>query len=183
MIALLFLSFLSLCASIDTVSDLKVEPYLGLWYQVYSGPYNQLIQGKGKCVTAEYGILEPNKISVLNSQLNSKNEVDEIGGYAYAKNESDLAKLTVQLDGVPKEAPYWVVDIGPIKKDMYQYSVVSEPSKTFMWVLARDVDDFFMYYNDEVMEFLKANNFKSQETVQTGCSSTSTSTLITIIEI
>tara|TARA_Y100000287_G_C14142033_1_gene315202 strand:+ start:172 stop:687 length:516 start_codon:yes stop_codon:yes gene_type:complete len=166
---LLLLSFISLCSSIDTVSDLKVEPYLGTWYQVYSGPYNKIIQGKGRCTTAEYGLLEENKISVLNSQIDSNNQLNTIGGYAYAKNESDLAKLTVKLDGVPSEAPYWVVAIGPIEKKVYQYSVVSEPNTIFMWVLARNVEDFFENYDEDVQEYLKSNNFKSVKTDQTNC--------------
>lgn len=39
-------------------------------------------------------------------------EFIEMGGYAYYKNESEPGKLTVHLDGVPVDAPYWVLALG-----------------------------------------------------------------------
>lgn len=35
-----------------------------------------------------------------------------MSGYAYYKNESEPGKLTVHLDGVPVDAPYWVLALG-----------------------------------------------------------------------
>ena len=49
---------------------------------------------------------------------------DSITGYAYYKNDDCCGYLTVKLDGTP-EAPYWVLELGPIVDDYYEYSIVS----------------------------------------------------------
>ena len=45
-----------------------------------------------------------------------KNGVDgdliEMDGYAYYKDESEPGKLTVHLNGLSMDAPYWVVALG-----------------------------------------------------------------------
>jgi lipocalin len=61
-----------------------------------------------KCITANYGALPGSEnVSVLNSQLNRKGELETISGYAYYTNTSEPGKLTVHLDGTPVDAPYW----------------------------------------------------------------------------
>ena len=42
---------------------------------------------------------------------------------------------------------------------LYEYSVVSEPARLGMWVLARDVATFEALYEEEVLEFLYDNGF------------------------
>ena len=55
-----------------TVNELKVNSYLGHWFQVYQAPTNPIFQGYGTCLTADYGLLDNGQISVLNAQLNKK---------------------------------------------------------------------------------------------------------------
>ena len=38
-----------------------------------------------------------------------------------------------------------------------------------MWVLVRDVEDFYNTYDEEVKEFLKENNFKYNVVSQEDC--------------
>ena len=146
--------------SLDTVKELDVEKYLGNWYQVYGAPTNVLFQGYGKCITAEYGLLENGNVNVINSQQNSENELDQITGYAYYTNTSEPGKLTVHLDGVPVDSPYWVVNLGEIVNNKYQYSIITTPSGVSLWVLARDISEFYEKYDLEVQQFLNNNNFK-----------------------
>jgi lipocalin len=143
----------------NTVDQLSVSSYLGGWYQVYGSPTNTIFQGYGECITANYGLLEDGDVSVLNTQINENNEVETINGYAYYKNLSEPGKLTVHLNGVPIDSAYWVVKLGEIVNDEYQYSIITTPSGISLWVLARDVDTFFTKYNDEVVEFLTKYNF------------------------
>ena len=143
----------------NTVDELSVASYLGKWYQVYGSPTNTIFQGYGECITAEYGLLEDGDVSVLNTQINENNEVESINGYAYYKDLSKQGQLTVHLNGVPIDSAYWVVKLGEIVNDEYQYSIITTPSGISLWVLARDVDTFFTKYNDEVVEFLTKYNF------------------------
>jgi lipocalin len=173
----------------QAVDKLDIAKYLGKWFQIYGAPTNIVFQGYGKCITAEYGLLSggndlrvsssvgdtsaflrnppglrpsgfSSNVSVLNAQLNAKNELEQIGGYAYYKNVSEPGKLTVHLDGTPTDAPYWVVALGEVKNDQYQYSIVTTPSGISLWVLARNVDLFMRNYDAEVRTFLEAGEYK-----------------------
>jgi lipocalin len=144
----------------STVQAVEVEKYLGRWYQVYGAPTNYIFQGYGKCITADYGLLDNGNISVLNAQLNLQDELEQISGYAYYKNDTEPGKLTVHLDGTPVDAPYWVVKLGEVKDEQYQYSIITTPSGISLWVLVRNIDDYFKNYDIEVKQFLDDYNFK-----------------------
>ena len=108
----------------EVVKELDVNKYLGNWYQIYGAPTNVIFQGYGKCLTAQYGLLENGDVSVLNSQINSNNELEQISGYAYYTNTSEPGKLSVHLDGVPVDSHYWVVKLGEELNGQYQYSII-----------------------------------------------------------
>lgn len=147
-------------SSPQPVDKLDVAKYLGKWFQVYGAPTNVVFQGYGKCITADYGLLPDGNVSVLNAQLNAKNELEQIAGYAYYKNVSEPGKLTVHLDGTPADAPYWVASLGEVKNNKYQYSIITTPSGISLWVLARNVDVFMREYDTEVKQFLDAGEYK-----------------------
>ena len=108
----------------STVDKLNIDSYLGHWFQVYGAPTNTIFQGYGTCITADYGLLDNGYVSVLNAQLDGKKQIEKINGYAYYKNTSEPGKLTVRLDGVPVDSPYWVVKLGEVVDNQYQYSKI-----------------------------------------------------------
>ena len=167
---LLFVA-LFFCANsfMQTVDILEADKYVGHWYQVYGAPFDFTFQGYGKCITADYGILPNGNISVLNSQLTFSNELQQIGGYAYYDQKREPGKLVVHLDGTPKDAPYWVVSLGEVVDNQYQYSVITTPTELAMWVITRNVDTFREKYDEEVQMFLQANNFTYIEIEQDRC--------------
>jgi lipocalin len=169
-IILLFITlfYVSLSSPV-TVQELDVNKYLGHWYQVYGSPTNVIFQGYGTCITADYGIMENGDVSVLNSQVNLYDELEQINGYAYYKNVSEPGKLTVHLDGVPVDSPYWVVKLGEVEDEQYQYSVITTPSGISLWVLARDLTTFFENYDSEVKDFLNEHNYNYVEIEQEYC--------------
>ena len=144
----------------DTVQELDVNKYLGNWYQVYGSPTNFLFQGYGTCLTAQYGLLENGNVSVVNSQVNIFGELEQITGYAYYKNVNEPGKLIVHLEGVPVDAPYWVVKLGEVRDEQYQYSIITVPSSISLWVVTRDVEYFLNNYDDEVKTYLDENGYK-----------------------
>jgi len=153
----------------DVINELNVESYLGHWYQVYGSPTNTIFQGYGTCITADYGLLENGYIDVLNSQLNKNSELETINGYAYYKNYSEPGKLTVHLNGVPVDSPYWIVKLGENISNQYQYSIITTPSGISLWVLTRDIDIFNQFYAEEVKDFLEEYKFKYTTIIQTDC--------------
>ena len=150
----------------DVVNELDVEQYLGNWYQIYGAPTNVIFQGYGECLTAEYGLLDNGDVSVLNSQINSDYELEQISGYAYYTNTSEPGKLSVHLDGVPVDSPYWVVKLGEELNGQYQYTIISVPSGVSLWVLVRNIEDFYDKYDEEVKEYLNENSFKYETIIQ-----------------
>jgi lipocalin len=171
-----FFSLLAYCFVIvnsmdipQTISYIDVNNYLGHWVQVYEAPTNVVFQGYGTCITADYGLLDNGNINVVNTQLDENNEIEQITGYAYYKNTSEPGKLTVHLEGVPVDSPYWIVKLGEIKNNQYQYSIITTPSGISLWVLVRDMDTFFELYDAEVTEFLNQYNFKYVTVKQDNC--------------
>jgi lipocalin len=164
--------FFASASSPIPVDKLDIAMYLGDWYQIYGSPTNVVFQGYGKCITANYGALSGSEnVSVLNSQLNRKGELETISGYAYYTNTSEPGKLTVHLDGTPVDAPYWVVSLGEVKRGQYQYSIVTSPSGISLWVLARNVREFLREYDTEVREFLEMGGYK-YTAIEQGCRNT-----------
>lgn len=168
----LIFSFFSLLFSKNlpnTVEELNVQTYLGHWTNIYASPTNFIFQGYGKCLTADYGLLDDGTISVVNKQIDENNQPEVISGYAYYKNSSEPGKLNVHFDGVPVDGPYWVVKLGEVVNNQYQYSIVTAPSGVSLWVLVRDLDTYYKYYDDEVKNFLDDYEFKYITISQDNC--------------
>ena len=160
----LLLLFFVAVNSIDipqTISSLNINDYLGHWIQVYQAPTNVIFQGYGTCITADYGLLYNGNVNVINTQLDENNEIEQITGYAYYKNASEPGKLTVHLEGVPVDSPYWIIKLGEIKNNQYQYSIITTPSGVSLWVLVRDIVTFFELYDTEVTNFLNEYKFRA----------------------
>ena len=145
----------------QAVKTLDLESYMGKWYQVYENNFDKTFQGNGRCATAEYSIISSNNVSVHNEQLSKKNELETIDGYAFYKDGNSGGYLTVKLDG-QVDAPYWVIELGPKSNDLYDYSIVSDNFKLSLFVLTRNVEKFYKYYNDNVLESLQQFGFTNK---------------------
>jgi apolipoprotein D and lipocalin family protein len=156
----------SLNLGVDTVDTLDVESYLGLWYQVYADSLvYSTIEPDAQCVTALYGLRDDGKISVHNYQTTGSPDsgIDTIDGYAYIPNEEEPGKLKVHFDVNSGDAPYWVLSLGPKNADgLYDYSIVSDPFKAYLFVLTRDVDTFKSKYEDDVLKELEDLGFNKK---------------------
>ena len=135
------------------VPELNLEQYDGKWFEVYKDLFDETFQKGGSCVTAEYTILDNGNVSVFNSEILPSGEISTIEGFAFYDDNNTGGELSVQLDGAPM-APYWVIELGPLVDDQYDYSIVSDDKQISLFVLARDVDRFFDLYSDDVLETL-----------------------------
>lgn len=156
---LLFLFFVFTNAKdYKAVDELDVNMYTGKWYEVYEDNFDKLFQGMGRCATAEYELLNNGNISVFNKQIDVDNKIDTIAGVAYYNDDNCCGYLTVELVG-QMPAPYWVLELGPVINNQYQYSIVSDNIGLSLFVLARNVDEFFKEYDNQVLESLKEYGF------------------------
>lgn len=157
---LLLFAFLAIAFGNEykAVDDVDLPKYMGKWYQMYGDTFDKLFQGNGRCSTAEYELLEDGRVSVFNKQLDKNDEVDSIPGFAYYNDGDCCGYLTVELKGT-QPAPYWILELGPIVDDKYDYSVVSDNFALSLFVLARNVDDFYRLYDAGVQKSLQDFGF------------------------
>jgi len=168
----MFSSFFASSVSKNTVETLDLEKYQGRWYQIYGDKFDQLFEKFASCITADYTLVPNGNVTVLNSQYEDLNGIEQIEGYAYYGYNSDSKKypgeLTVHLSGVPRDSPYWVYELGPKNSennDYYDWTIVSDNLKLSLFVLARDVATYYEKYDCEVLEKLNEYGFKNLITV------------------
>ena len=141
------------------VDNLELNMYDGRWFQVIEDLTDMSFQGFGKCAVADYSILNSNNVTVLNSQIDKDGSLDQISGYAYYKDGASGGDLTVNLEGTPGNAPYWVIELGPVVEKQYDYSIVSDDKKISLFVLARNIERFFDLYSVDVLDSLNSFGF------------------------
>lgn len=146
----------SLSCAVDyiPVKELNLTQYDGMWYEVYGDRVDRSFQGTGSCITAQYKLLDSGNVSVYNREITKNGTIESIDGYAFYEDNNSGGELTVFLSGQPMPAPYWVIELGPIVDDKYDYAIVTDDKGLTLFVLARDVITFFELYDDDVMDSL-----------------------------
>jgi lipocalin len=138
---------------LKTVDHLDVARYMGTWFEIAKFP--QRFEKGLVGVTANYSILPNGRVRVLNSGY----EGDLTGRLRTAKGKARIvdpttnAKLKVTFFW-PFSGDYWVLEIG---KD-YEYAVVGDPSRRYLWILSRDPRMNESVYNG-VLDRIKDKGF------------------------
>mmetsp|Transcript_22570 Transcript_22570/g.70753 ORF Transcript_22570/g.70753 Transcript_22570/m.70753 type:complete len:295 (-) Transcript_22570:24-908(-) len=161
------------------VEDVDTNKYVGRWYNVRYD-YFTLLFNSPNCATAYYNVTNETASSV--SLFVNNSGLDYDGKTAiYLTGEAVNAgppagDLTLQLEGVGRAATYRIAKLGPptYGAGYYAYSVVTDPDGLSLYVLARDVDEYFATYDDEVKDWLKKHGWEgfiweSSKNNQDGC--------------
>jgi len=119
-------------SELKTVDHVDIERYMGTWYEIAKFP--QRFENGLVGVTATYSLLPNGKVRVLNSGYvgNFNGKLKTAKGKAWVVDKKTNAKLKVSFFW-PFAGDYWVIEL---EKD-YEYAVVSEPSKRYLWILSR----------------------------------------------
>ena len=130
---------------LKVVSYVDIERYMGKWYEIALYP-NWFEKGCFRS-TAFYEQLNDGQIKVTNQcRMNGRDgELNEAIGIATIANSKTNAKLKVQFFW-PFKGDYWIIDLD---KD-YQYAIVSEPGRQYLWILSRTPN-----MDDQTLEILK----------------------------
>ncbi|MEC7785462.1 MAG: lipocalin family protein [Nitrospinota bacterium] len=117
---------------LQVVPYVDIERYLGKWYEIALYP-NWFEKGCFRS-TAFYEKLENGQIKVTNRcrMYASDGELNEAIGKASIVDKRTNAKLKVQFFW-PFKGDYWIIDLDK----NYQYAVVSEPARQYLWILSR----------------------------------------------
>jgi len=148
-----FTFIIAVNAGCSPLSSLDLPLYMGRWYQVYKDNFDKTFQGDGTCSVADYGLLSSN-VTVLNSQLDKDGTVNQISGYAFYNQGHSGGELTVMLDGMSRSTPYWVIEIGPVVNEQYDYSIVTDNNQVSLFVLTRNVSRYYDLYDKSVQKNL-----------------------------
>lgn len=132
----LLLLFLSGCVGIPKnvtpVEDFALEKYLGKWYEIARLDH-WFERGLTK-VTADYSLRKDGGVRVLNRGYSEKDaKWKEVEGKAYFVQQPDRGYLKVSFFG-PFYGSYVIFELD---HEGYQYSLVSGPDKSYLWILAR----------------------------------------------
>lgn len=150
---------------VQTVDNVVLERYLGVWYQQSFFPFRWQRADCGELVTAEYSLNPKGKINVVNTcYADKEGKVIKSQRKATAWTvDSSNAKLQVQFFW-PIKADYWIVKLDQAN---YSYTVVSESTREYLWILTREkAIDKLLY--DEIVTWLKDNGWDTGKLVFTG---------------
>lgn len=118
--------------NVKPVDNFKLEKYLGKWYEIARLDH-RFERGLSR-ITADYSLRDDGGVRVLNRGYSSKeNEWKEAEGKAYFVKGTDQGYLKVSFFG-PFYGSYVVFELD---QEVYQYSLVCGPDKSYLWILSR----------------------------------------------
>uniref|UniRef100_A0A5F4W681 Apolipoprotein D n=2 Tax=Callithrix jacchus TaxID=9483 RepID=A0A5F4W681_CALJA len=137
------------CPTPPVQENFDVNKYLGRWYEIEKIPTTF---EKGRCIQANYSLMENGNIRVLNRELRHDGTVNQIEGEATQVNLTEPAKLGVKFFWLMPSAPYWV-----LATDYENYALVYSCTNLiqlfhmdYAWILGRN-----SYLPPETVGFLK----------------------------
>lgn len=117
---------------LKTVDYVDVEKYTGTWFEIAKFP--QRFEKGLVGVTANYALLPNGKVRVLNrgykGDFNGKLKTAK--GKAWIVDTATNAKLKVSFFW-PFAGNYWIIELGK----NYEYVVVGDESRKYLWILSR----------------------------------------------
>jgi len=125
-------------APLKTVAALDVPRYMGTWYEIAKYP-NRFQSGCVSSTQATYTLQADGRVQVLNRCKTDKGQWREAVGAARQIGGPTSPQLKVRfapewLSFIPLVwGDYWIIDLDPD----YQWVVVSEPRREYLWILAR----------------------------------------------
>jgi apolipoprotein D and lipocalin family protein len=116
---------------LEVVPAVDLSRYVGEWYEIARLP-NRFQKKCADSVTANYSLRPDGSIKVVNRCRKASGEFTTTTGKAKIVDKKTNAKLKVTFFW-PFSGKYWILDLGP----NYEYAVVGEPGRDYLWILSR----------------------------------------------
>lgn len=157
---------------LEVVQSVDLSRYVGRWYEISRLP-NRFQKKCADMVTANYTMRPDGKIEVINRCRKESGEYATAKGKAKIVDNKTNAKLKVTFFW-PFYGDYWILDLGP----NYEYAVVGEPGRKYLWILSRSPQmDEALY--QQLLQKMAAQGFNtelmirtSQPTIESGSENT-----------
>lgn len=118
--------------NVEPVHNFNLEKYLGKWYEIARLDHS-FERGLTR-VTATYSLRDDGGVKVVNRGYSEEDHAwSQAVGKAYFVKTPDVGYLKVSFFG-PFYGSYVIFELDHAG---YQYSVVSGPDKSYLWILAR----------------------------------------------
>ncbi len=145
---------------LETVSSVDLSKYVGQWYEIGRLP-NRFQKKCADSVTAKYTLRSDGNIKVVNRCRKQSGEFTTATGKAKIVDKQTNAKLKVTFFW-PFYGKYWILDLGP----NYEYAVVGEPGRDYLWILSRTPTmDERLYQN--LVAKMQARGFDTTRMIRT----------------
>lgn len=162
---LISILILTSCSSsmktLKTVAEVDLNRYTGKWYEIARLP-NSFEKGL-VCCTAEYSLRPDGKIKVVNSGVKEDNpaKISSVTGKAWVPDPDEPGRLKVQFFW-PFAAGYYIFHLD---QENYQYVLVGNPSRKYLWILARTPEIEDTLYR-ELVEVAKKYEFPVEKLIK-----------------
>jgi apolipoprotein D and lipocalin family protein len=129
----LVLGCVALPEGITPVADFELTRYLGRWYEI--ARLDHSFERGLVNVTADYSLEEDGRVRVINKGYRpADDEWETAEGVAAFVGATDVGRLKVSFFG-PFYGGYNII---ALDKANYGYALVCGPSRSYLWVLARE---------------------------------------------
>ena len=145
---------------LEVVASVDLSRYVGRWYEVARLP-NRFQKKCADSVTADYALRPDGNIDVVNRCRKSSGEFTSAKGKAKVVDKQTNAKLKVAFFW-PFYGKYWILDLG----SNYEYAVVGEPGRDYLWILSRSPQiDETLY--QQLLAKMQARGFDTTRMIKT----------------
>lgn len=132
LLTFLLTSCTGLPKGLKPVEGFDVNRYVGTWYEI--ARLEQSFEKGLDNISAQYSLAEDGGIVVLNQGRNEETgEWKKADGKAYFIEQPTVGRLKVSFFG-PFYGSYNII---ALDKENYQYSMVTGPNRSYLWILAR----------------------------------------------
>jgi len=122
---------------LSTVESVDLSRYAGRWYEIARLP-NFFEKADMTNIMADYELLPSGLISVRNACLRGNGRATGVSGVARAVDDANTKLEVTFAPSFLRALPfiwgnYWILDID----QDYQWSLVGEPTRKYLWILSR----------------------------------------------
>jgi apolipoprotein D and lipocalin family protein len=115
--------------ALPIVPQLDPARYVGRWYEVAYIPH--WFERGCSNTTATYSLTTDGRINILNECLR-RGKIHQARAVAWHAGSGSDGEFSVRFFW-PFNAPYWVIALDP----EYQWAMVGQPSRRYLWILSR----------------------------------------------
>lgn len=147
-------------SELPVVASVDLNRYAGRWYEIARLP-NRFEKKCADSVTATYSLRSDGKVEVINRCRKANGEFTTAKGKAKIVDKKTNAKLKVTFFW-PFYGDYWILDLD----SNYEYAVVGDPSRKYLWILSRSPQMDEVLYQ-RLLTTMSAKGFPTEKMIRT----------------